>query len=257
MSPVPVAIEQLAGLGGCSARAARSPAPAHAQPADQPPTAGSGRGRPRRGARQGASRAARPTWIATQRKAGSRLSRSQRVGVPSAPPSTNDPSTSATRWPVPVGPVDHALGQRPACRVDNRLVQEERSVGDHEYRSRRRSSCPRRAACRPLPAESSPRPALSGSWTVSGPPRHRRPRPRDRPAWCKLAAGPTRCRPSNHSAGIGGRSWPSSAAGRPSRPHVAILFRFGLAAPDQPPRRGLPPRSSSTRRGIEVAHDVD
>ena len=57
----------------------------------------------------------------------------QSVMVSSSPPITNEPSTNATCCIWPVGPLGHPKRQRPASRVDECLVQQERAVGDDQH----------------------------------------------------------------------------------------------------------------------------
>ena len=139
--------------GACRRAPARSPGPAHAQPADQPPTAGPGADGPARGARQGAMSAARPTWIATHRTAGSRLNRSQSVGISASPRAQTilRPSRPSARPGRPSQPHD-----RP--EVAGPDSQPPRSRETIHWRSRvpshRPSPYPRRAACRRRAAES-------------------------------------------------------------------------------------------------------
>ena len=138
-----------------------------------------------------------------------------------------------------------ASGRR--AGIDNRLVQQERSIGDHKQSPMRRSSFPGPMACRRLQARESGAAIGSARAPSSRPPRHRSPRPSHLSAWCTFAAGSSRSPP--RTTAYGSAAFLAFLGSRltQSAPFVGVP-RLPPCDPDRPRRADHPPRSSSTRR---------
>ena len=237
---------------------ARRPGPRRGPRADRPPTPGPGAAGPGE-AHAPARRAApaKPSWIAIQRKAGSRLKSPRATACLARPASTNDPRPArpvtrvrrASRAPLGQGP------RAPASRAP-------RSRGTIRWRSpapvpRRRSTSPGRTPCRRPPGGPPCRSAWSGSWRVKrGRRRHRSLGPGPLSS-CTLAAGSSAVSTANQSCGsaavlaLGGSRVTQSAA------CAALLLRLRLAIRLRRLGKVVPHALPVFGVGIEIAHHID